>query len=153
MYEESFRTPLLVRLPGGKKGDVDEMVQNIDYGPTILDLAGVQVPEDMHGVSFLPLLRGEEVPEWRSSLYYHFYEYPAEHSVCRHYGVRTDRYKLIHFYNDVDCWELYDLQTDPSEMNNIFGKPGTEEITKQLKQEMLKLQERYDDPIRNQYKD
>ena len=81
MYEESFRTPLLVRLPGGKKGDVDEMVQNIDYGPTILDLAGVQVPEDMHGVSFLPLLRGEEVPEWRSSLYYHFYEYPAEHSV------------------------------------------------------------------------
>lgn len=153
MYEESFRTPLLVRLPGGKKGDVDEMVQNIDYGPTILDLAGVQVPEDMHGVSFLPLLRGEEVPEWRSSLYYHFYEYPAEHSVCRHYGVRTDRYKLIHFYNDVDCWELYDLQTDPSEMNNIFGNPGTEEITKQLKQEMLKLQERYDDPIRNQYED
>lgn len=72
MYEESFRTPLLVRLPGGKKGDVDEMVQNIDYGPTILDLAGVEVPADMHGVSFLPLLKGEKVPDWRKSLYYHF---------------------------------------------------------------------------------
>lgn len=153
MYEESFRTPLLVRLPEGKKGDIDQMVQNIDYGPTILDLAGVEVPEDMHGVSFLPLLKGEEVPEWRKSLYYHFYEFPAEHAVRRHYGVRTDRYKLIHFYNDIDCWELYDLQEDPQEMNNIYGKPGTEEVTKELKAEMLKLQEQYDDPIRNVYKD
>ncbi len=151
MYEESFRTPLLVRLPGGKKGDVDQMVQNIDYGPTFLDLAGVEVPSDMHGASFLPLLKGEEVPNWRNSLYYHFYEYPAEHAVRRHYGVRTDRYKLIHFYNDIDCWELYDLQEDPSEMNNLFGKPGTEEITAELKAELLRLQEQYDDPIRNVY--
>lgn len=153
MYEESFRTPLLVRLPGGKKGDIDEMVQNIDYGPTILDLAGVEVPKDMHGVSFLPLLKGEKVPDWRTSLYYHYYEYPAEHAVRRHYGVRTGRYKLIHFYNDIDCWELYDLKTDPSEMNNLFGKPGTEEITKSLKREMLKLQDQYNDPIRSVYKD
>lgn len=153
MYEESFRTPLLVRLPGGKKGDIDAMVQNIDYGPTILDLAGVKTPSDMHGVSFLPLLKGKKVPGWRNSLYYHFYEYPAEHAVRRHYGVRTDRYKLIHFYNDIDCWELYDLKKDPMEMNNIFGKPGTEKITKELKKEMLKLQVRYDDPIRNVYKD
>lgn len=153
MYEESFRTPLLARLPGGKRGDVEQMVQNIDYGPTILDLAGVAVPSDMHGVSFLPLLKGEKTNNWRQSLYYHFYEYPAEHAVRRHYGVRTDRYKLIHFYNDIDCWELYDLKTDPAEMNNIFGKPGTERITKQLKKEMLKLQVQYDDPIRNVYKD
>lgn len=153
MYEESFRTPLLVRLPGGKKGDIDAMVQNIDYGPTILDLAGVKTPSDMHGVSFLPLLKGKKVSGWRNSLYYHFYEYPAEHAVRRHYGVRTDRYKLIHFYNDIDCWELYDLKKDPMEMNNIFGKPGTEKITKELKKEMLKLQVRYDDPIRNVYKD
>ena len=110
MYEESFRTPLLVRLPGGKKGDVEQLVQNIDYGPTILDLAGIAKPEEMHGESFLPLLKGEEVPEWRNSLYYHFYEYPAEHAVCRHFGVRTDRYKLIHFYNYIDSWELFDLQ-------------------------------------------
>ena len=151
MYEESFRTPLLVRLPGGKKGDVAELVQNIDYGPTILDLAGIQKPEEMHGESFLPLLKGEKVPEWRKSLYYHFYEYPAEHAVCRHFGVRTERYKLIHYYNDIDSWELFDLQEDPTEMNNIYGKPGTEEITKELMAELKRLQEYYDDPIRKEF--
>ena len=150
MYEESFRTPLLVRLPGGKKGDVAELVQNIDYGPTILDLAGIEKPEEMHGESFLPLLKGEKAPEWRKSLYYHFYEYPAEHMVCRHFGVRTDRYKLIHYYNDIDSWELFDLQEDPSEMNNLYGKPGTEEITKELMAELKRLQEYYDDPIRKE---
>ncbi|MEG1400928.1 sulfatase [Bacteroides sp.] len=149
MYEESFRTPLLVRLPGGKQGDIDQMVQNIDYGPTILDLAGVKTPSDMHGVSFLPLLRGKKVPDWRKSLYYHFYEYPAEHAVRRHYGVRTERYKLIHFYNDIDCWELYDLQEDPMEMHNLYGQSGTEKLTKELKKELLKLQVQYNDPIRN----
>ena len=151
MYEESFRTPLLVRLPGGKKGDVAELVQNIDYGPTILDLAGIEKPEEMHGESFLPLLKGEKVPEWRNSLYYHFYEYPAEHAVCRHFGVRTERYKLIHYYNDIDSWELFDLQEDPTEMNNIYGKPGTEEITKELMAELKRLQEYYDDPIRKEF--
>ena len=151
MYEESFRTPLLVRLPGGKKGDVAQLVQNIDYGPTILDLAGIEKPEEMHGESFLPLLKGEKMPEWRKSLYYHFYEYPAEHMVCRHFGVRTDRYKLIHYYNDIDSWELFDIQEDPSEMNNLYGKPGTEEITKELKAELKRLQEYYDDPIRKEF--
>lgn len=153
MYEESFRTPLLVRLPGGRRGDVEQMVQNIDYGPTILDLAGVPVPADMHGVSFLPLLRGEQPTDWRKSLYYHFYEYPAEHAVRRHYGVRTERHKLIHFYDDIDCWELYDLQEDPSEMHNIYGQPGTETITASLKDELLKLQVQYNDPIREVYKE
>ena len=147
MYEESFRTPLLVRLPGGKRGDIDAFVQNIDYGPTILDLAGVDVPEDMHGVSFLPLLRGEEVDDWRASLYYHFYEYPAEHAVKRHYGVRTDRYKLIHFYNDIDTWELYDLQTDPSEMRNLYGRTGYEQVTKELQAELVRLQTQYRDTL------
>jgi arylsulfatase A-like enzyme len=96
----------------------------------------------------LPLLRGKKASRWRKSLYYHFYEYPAEHAVRRHYGVRTERYKLMHFYNDIDCWELYDLKQDPSEMNNLYGKPGTEKITKELRQELLKLQLLYDDPIR-----
>lgn len=150
MYEESFRTPLLIRLPGGKKGDIDQLVQNIDYAPTILDLAGIEKPEEMQGESFLPLLKGEEVPEWRHSLYYHFYEYPAEHAVRRHFGVRTDRYKLIHYYNDFNAWEMFDLQEDPNEMHNIYGQPGTEEITKKLKAELSRLQEYYDDPIRNQ---
>lgn len=145
MYEESFRTPLLMRLPGGKKGDVEVFVQNIDYAPTILDLAGIATPADMHGESLLPLLRGEKPANWRKSLYYHYYEYPAEHAVKRHYGVRTERYKLIHFYNDIDVWELYDLQQDPSEMNNIYDKPEMREVIVELRAELLKLQKQYDD--------
>ena len=82
---------------------------------------------DIQSVSLVPLLKGEKPVNWRKALYYHFYEYPAEHMVKRHYGVRTDRYKLIHFYNDIDEWELYDLQADPTEMRNIYGQPGTKE--------------------------
>lgn len=150
MYEESFSTPLLMRLPKGFKtrGDINQMVQNIDYAPTFLELAGAPIPADIQGVSLLPLLKGEKPKKWRKSLYYHFYEYPAEHSVKRHYGVRTERYKLIHFYNDIDSWELYDLKEDPQEMNNLYGKPGTERLTRNLKKELLRLQEQYDDSIR-----
>lgn len=154
MYEESFRTPLLVYLPGGKHGDVNELVQNIDYGPTILDLAGINVPSDMHGVSFLPLLKGKNVSGgWRHSLYYHYYEYPDEHVVNKHFGVRTEKYSLIRFYGDVDSWELYDLENDPMNMHNLYGKPGYEDITKELKAELSRLQEQYKDPIRNEMKD
>ena len=150
MYEESMRTPLIMRLPKDfqRKGDIDEMVQNIDYAPTFLQLAGVEVPEDIQGLSLVPLLKGEKPADWRKALYYHFYEYPAEHSVKRHYGVRTDRYKLIHFYNDIDVWELYDLQADPTEMRNIYGQAGTEEIVKGLKAQLAALQEEYNDPVR-----
>ena len=147
MYEESMRTPLVMRLPKGynRRGDIPEMVQNIDYAPTFLEIAGVEIPEDIHGVSLLPLIKGEKTPNWRTSLYYHFYEYPAEHKVKRHYGVRSERYKLIHFYNDIDVWELFDLQEDPSEMHNIYGKPGMEKVTEQMKKELVKLQEEYQD--------
>lgn len=150
MYEESMHTPLIMRLPKDfqRKGDINEMVQNIDYAPTFLELAGVKVPEDIQGVSLVPLLKGEKPVNWRKALYYHFYEYPAEHMVKRHYGVRTDRYKLIHFYNDIDEWELYDLQADPTEMRNIYGQPGTENITKDLKAQLTALQEQYNDPVR-----
>ncbi|MDE6624115.1 MAG: sulfatase [Alistipes sp.] len=149
MYEESMRTPLVMRLPDGfdRRGDIDEMVQNIDYAPTFLDLAGAEIPEQMHGVSLVPLLRGEHPADWRRSLYYHYYEYPAEHMVKRHYGVRTDRYKLIHFYNDIDVWELYDLQEDPTEMHNIYGLPGTERIAEELHAELKRLQRQYGDPV------
>lgn len=92
-------------------------------------------------------MKGEKPKDWRTSLYYHFYEYPAEHAVKRHYGVRTDRYKLIHFYNDIDVWELYDLQNDPMEMHNIYNEPGNEALIDSLKTELNKLQEQYDDPI------
>ena len=174
MYEESFRTPLVVRMPGGKpvkaaKGrtrvlgadfghrsnDIDEFVQNIDYAPTILEMAGLPVPEDIQGESFLPLLRGEkparvrtsEGKGWRKSLYYHFYEYPAEHSVRRHYGVRTERYSLMHFYNDIDEWELFDLEKDPLQLHNLYGEPGMEAVTTELRAELHRLQALYEDPI------
>ena len=150
MYQESFSTPLVMRQPEGLKarGDISEMVQNIDYAPTFLDIAGAQIPSDMQGESLLPLLRGEHPKNWRKSLYYHFYEYPAEHSVKRHYGVSTaDGWKLIHFYRDIDAWELYNLNEAPHELNNLYGKKGTEKVTKRLMKELRRLQKQYDDPI------
>lgn len=153
MYEESMHTPLIMRLPKGydRRGDIDELVQNIDYAPTFLEIAGVEIPEDIQGVSLMPLLRGEHPQDWRPWLYYHFHEYPAEHAVKRHYGVRDYQYKLIHFYNDIDEWELYDLQADPTEMHNIYGAPGTGDITAKLLQDLKEAQELYDDPIREQF--
>lgn len=150
MYEESMSTPLIMRLPNGysARGDISEMVQNIDYAPTFLEIAGAEVPKDMQGRSFEPVLRGEKPEKERPALYYHFHEFPAEHMVKRHYGVRTDRYKLIHFYNDIDTWELYDLQEDPTEMNNLYGKPEMEEVTRMMMDELKKAQELYDDPVR-----
>ena len=153
MYEESLSTPLVMRLPDGLKarGEIKEMVQNIDYAPTFLALAGAPIPADIQGVSLLPLLKGEHPKNWRKSVYYHYYEYPAEHSVKRHYGVRNERYKLIHFYNDIDEWELYDLKKDPKELHNVYGKTGMEKITKELQKELWKLQVQYDDTIRFRY--
>lgn len=148
MYEESLNTPLVMRLPKGfnARGDIKEMVQNIDYAPTFLQLAGAPVPADIQGVSLLPLLQGKHAKNWRKSIYYHYYEYPAEHAVKRHYGVRSsDGYKLLHFYNDINKWELYDLNKDPHEMHNIYGQPGTEKLTKRLMNELVKLQKQYDD--------
>ena len=150
MYEESMRTPLIMRLPDGfsRRGDITELVQNIDYAPTFLELAGAAVPDDIQGLSLVPLLKGEHPDDWRTALYYHFYEYPAEHMVKRHYGIRTDRYKLIHFYNDIDEWELYDMQNDPHELDNLYGREGYDELTAELKSRLLSLQEQYGDPVR-----
>lgn len=169
MYEESLRTPLIVSYPGHTKpGSVcNRLVQNIDYAPTFLALAGVSQPKDMPGRSLVPVLdNGDNVKNWRQSIYYHYYDYPTYHMVRKHDGVRTERYKLIHFYGKggldavpenkyqnvpgtreyatlkglesigyfepkdeaVDYCELYDLQADPHEQNNIFGKPGTERL-------------------------
>ena len=153
MYEESFHTPLVMQLPEGMKrrGDIDEMVQNIDYAPTFLELAGMEVPADMQGVSLVPLLKGEKLRKWRDTLYYHFYEYPAEHAVKRHYGVRDKRYKLIHFYNDIDKWELYDLKKDPTEMHNVFDDPKMAKVKARMMEKLRQAQEHYDDPIRFKY--
>ncbi len=159
MYEESLSTPLVMRLPKGyeRRGDIDEMVQNIDYAPTFLDIAGAPIPDDIQGVSLLPLLKGKAatkedkaaIKKWRDAIYYHYYEYPAEHNVRRHYGIRTDRYKLIHFYgHDVNAWELFDLQNDPHEMHNLYGQPGMEKLQQQLHHKLEELQIQYDDPQR-----
>ena len=154
MYEESLATPLLMHLPKGLKarGDINEMVQNIATHPPSLNWPGAPIPADIQGVSLVPLLQGKHPKNWRKSIYYHYYEYPAEHNVRRHYGVRNDRYKLIHFYNDIDAWELYDLKTDPTEMHNLYGKPGMEKITREMKKELLRLQVQYDDSIRHTQK-
>jgi arylsulfatase A-like enzyme len=123
MYEESERMPLVVRYPPKiKAGSVSDAVcMNVDFAPTLLDMAGVKVSSDMQGVSMKKILEngGKAPKHWDNTAYYHYYEYPAEHSVKRHYGIRTERYKLIHFYYDIDEWELYDEKNDPSEEHNI----------------------------------
>ncbi|KGN99954.1 sulfatase [Porphyromonas macacae] len=150
MYEESMRTPLVMHLPEGleRRGTVDIMVQNIDLAPTFLDLAGITVPKDMQGVSLKPLLLNDKADKkWkRKGLYYHFFEYPAEHAVKRHYGIRTERYKLIHFYKDIDKWELFDLRKDPDELKNEYDNPKYRSVRDSLHQELFKLQEQYDTP-------
>ena len=159
MYEESLSTPLVMHLPKGleRRGIIDEMVQNIDYAPTFLELAGVPIPADIQGVSLVPLLKGkaaskqdkQKIKHWRDAVYYHYYEYPAEHDVRRHYGIRTDRYKLIHFYgHDVNSWELFDLKNDPHEMHNLYGQPGMERLQRDMHHRLELLQIQYDDPQR-----
>ena len=146
MYEESFRTPLLVRWPGKvQPGSVNkQLVQNLDFAETMLDAAGAPIPEDMQGRSLLPLLTGQEVA-WRDAIYYHYYEYPGIHAVKRHYGVRTERYKLIHFYYDVDEWELYDLEQDPHEMRNVAAQPEYRAVKEELIGKLSALQVQYGD--------
>ena len=147
MYEESLRMPLVVRYPKEiKPGSVNsDIVLNLDFGETFLDYAGVPVPADMQGRSLRPLLQGKTPGDWRTSMYYHYYEYPAVHSVKRHYGVRTQQYKLIHFYNDIDEWELYDLKEDPDELKNVYGDPKYADVVKELTAELKRLRAQYND--------
>ncbi len=146
MYEESFRTPLLMRYPKEiKPGTIeDKMVQNLDFAPTFLDYAGVTIPEEMQGESFRKLASGE-TDQWRDAIYYTYYEYPGEHNVQRHHGVRTDRYKLIHFYYDSDTWELYDLEKDSSEMNNVYDDPTYAEVRKEMHKKLEEVRAKYGD--------
>ncbi len=145
MYEESFRTPMIVRYPGVVKPGthINQLVMNLDIAPTMLDVAGVTIPNEVQGKSMLPLLTKKNAA-WRNELYYHYYE-ATTHSVSPHFGIKTIPYKLIRFYEKVTGWELYDLQKDPHEMNNIYGKPGYEKITAQLKGQLNKLIDQYDD--------
>ncbi|MGD9344525.1 MAG: sulfatase [Candidatus Aminicenantes bacterium] len=147
MYEESLRMPLVVRYPGRiEPGSVGgHIVSNLDFAPTFLDLAGAEIPAAMQGRSLRKLLSNEAVDGWRRSLYYHYYEYPAVHMTKRHYGVRTERYKLMHFYYDIDAWELYDLEKDPNEINNVYDNPAYTDVVTELKAEIERLQNLYGD--------
>lgn len=148
-YEESFRMPLMMCGPGIAPGvKVQQLTQEIDFAPTFLDACGISVPEEMQGVSFKKLFDGKMHPDWRNSLYYQYYEYPAEHAVRRHCAVSfrshdgKEDWKLLHFYKE-DVWELYNLNADPTETQNLYESSGTEKITALLKNEMARLQKEY----------
>ncbi len=144
MYEESLRMPLLVRWPGVVRPGSEncDLVQNLDFAETFLDIAGVPVPEQMQGRSLVPLLKGETPADWRKSIYYHYYELPGWHDVQRHEGVRTARYKLVHYYI-IDEWELFDLEKDPDELRSVYDDPAYATVVKELKAELVRLRKQY----------
>ncbi len=146
MYEESFRTPILMRYPKEIKPGtkIDQLVQNLDFAPTFLDYAGVKATKDLQGRSFKNLVNGNE-KRWRDAIYYNYYEYPAEHHVLRHYGIRTNRYKLIHFYYDMDEWELYDLKKDSKEMHNVYNDINYAGVKEMMHKKLNELRNLYKD--------
>jgi arylsulfatase A-like enzyme len=147
MYEESLRMPLIVRWPNrvASGSESTAIVSNLDFAETFLDIAGAEAPADMQGESLKPILEGVIPPDWRTSFYYHYYEYPGWHDVARHYGVRTERHKLIHFYT-LDEWELYDLNEDPNELTSVYDDPDYADTVNVLKAELTRLREHYDVP-------
>jgi arylsulfatase A-like enzyme len=147
MYEESFRTPLIIKWPGvtNKKATSNQMVMNLDFAETLLDMAGVKIPADMQGKSFAPVLKGKQKGNFRDAVYYHFYE-NQEHKVAKQIGVRTERYKLIYFYENNE-WELYDLEKDKSEMNNVYGQPAYKKVQDMMLKKLKEKKEQYKDPV------
>lgn len=146
MYEESLAMPLMIQYPKGIEpgSTIEGLTQNIDFAPTFLDFAGVEIPSEMQGQSLRPLLEkniGDK--EFRNSIYYHYYDFPAFHMVKRHYGIRTERYKLMHFYDDIDEWELYDLQEDPKELVNLYNNPDYAHIQENMHTSLDSLQQVY----------
>ena len=147
MFEESLRMPLLARLPGLiKAGSIStDLISNIDFGPTFLALAGQKPPAEMQGVPFVDVLRDGRAKAGREAVYYHYYEFPAVHMAKRQYGIRTRRYKLIHYYYDIDAWELYDLEKDPRELKNVHDDPAYAAIARDHRAELRRLQAFYGD--------
>ena len=151
MYEPSIRVPMLIRFPArAGRGVVDRshMALNIDIAPTLLELAGVPVPGWMHGRSMVPILSGQASAPWRDAFLYEYYEYPAEHCVRKHRGVRTSRWKLMHFWEQPEEWELYDLSSDPDEVNNLAGRREHARTMRELRarMEMLRTEVGDNDP-------
>ncbi len=149
IYDESFKTPLLVRWPNKIKPGTtnEEMVQNLDFAQTFLEAAGIEAPGDMQGESLMPLLTGQDSLWTRDAVYYHYYEYPSVHMVKRHYGIVTKEFKLAHFYYDVDEWELYDRIRDPQELKNVYKDPKYAETVEKLKKKLAGLRVKYQDSL------
>jgi arylsulfatase A-like enzyme len=145
MYEESMRMPFVIKYPKLIKPNtrVEDVIANIDIAPSILELTGIDIPEDIQGKSFVKLLCKNESEDWRQSMYYHYYEYPFWHHVQPHYGIRTDRFKLIHFYYDMDIWEFYDLNDDPQELNNLIDFKDHKTLIDELKRDLYELKNEY----------
>ena len=139
--------PFVVRWPGViEPGSInDDIVSNLDFAETFLDIAGAQIPGDMQGRSLLPLLKGDTPSDWRKTFYYHYYEFPGAHSVARHYGVTDGNYKLIHFYQNED-WEMFDLTADPNELQSIYGRSEFAGIQSRLEKELKRLRAHYKVP-------
>jgi len=146
MYEESIRTPFLVRWPGFAKAGLvqKKMAVNTDFAPTFMDLAGLATPSEMQGRSLVPLWKGETPSNWRTSFYYRYYHDPGDHNTRAHYGVRTETHKLIYFWKQ-DQWEMYDLLKDPEELHNVYSEPGQKETVASLKQELYRLKQEVKD--------
>jgi arylsulfatase A-like enzyme/CubicO group peptidase (beta-lactamase class C family) len=144
MYEESLRTPLIVKWPGvTRPGSVNrDMVMNLDLAETFLDAAGVKSPSQMQGASLVPLLKGQKPAAWRDAIYYQYFEYPGWHAVRRMYGVRTNRYKLIHYY-EVDKWEMFDLEKDPNELKSVYADPAYLAVRRTLEGKLASLRQQY----------
>lgn len=146
IFDESFKTPLLIKWPGvikaGSKNS--QMVQNLDYAQTFLEAAGVKPPADMQGESLIPIFKGQG-KNFRDAAYYHYYEYPGIHMVKRHYGIVTEKYKLVHFYHDVDEWELYDRTNDKNELKNVYNDPKYAKIKAEMHKKLAALRVKYKD--------
>ncbi len=147
MYEESLRMPFLLRYPAMVEEPLEnnDIISNVDFAPTILEFAGVEAPGPVQGKSFVANVKGETPETWDQSMYYHYYEFPFWHHVQPHYGIRNERYKLIHFYYNIDVWEFYDLEKDPNELNNAIDNPEYASIITSMKEELKEKQAEYGD--------
>ncbi|QTD37401.1 sulfatase [Polaribacter batillariae] len=146
IYEESLRMPFMVRYPKKVKAKTvnNDVITNIDFAPTLLDLAGINTNEKMQGKSFKPMLLGNTPKNWEQAMYYHYYEFPYWHHVQPHYGIRTQKYTLAHFYYNIDVWELYDLEKDPQQMHNVISDPQYTNVVANLKIQLKDLMKKYE---------
>jgi len=147
IYEESLRMPFILKYPERvKAGSVNEdIISNIDFAPTLLELAGISTDQKMQGTSFVSALEGKTPEDWQDAMYYHYYEFPFWHHVQPHYGLRTQKYTLAHFYYNIDVWELYDLENDPNQMNNIYAHPDYADVVNELKIKLKNLMIKFED--------